>query len=117
MKIPALIIYVLLILAGCAAHSGIVQIGADTFMVSKQAEADISDLSILRGEALEEAYLFCTSQNRLMRVVGITEFLPPDISRGLPKVEAQFLCLEETDPRLTDPSLQESPDAMRIILE
>ena len=117
MKKPALVLYVLFILAGCAAHPGVVQIGADTFMVSRQADKAISDLSVVRGEALEEAYLYCTSQNRLMRVVSITEFLPPDISRGLPRVEVQFLCLEETDPRLTHPSLERSPAAVRIILE
>lgn len=117
MKKLALVLLVLIVLAGCAAHSGIIQTGADTFMVSRQADTNYSGLSILRGEALEEAYQYCISQNKFMRVVNITEFLPPDISRGRPRAEVQFMCLEETDPRLTGSTLEKSPDAVRIILE
>jgi len=117
MTLQAFVLLVFLFLGGCVPHPGVVQIGAEKFMVSRHADKDISGLSTLRGEALEEAYQYCISQNRFMRVVGITEFLPPDISRGRPRVEVQFMCLMEADPRLTRPSLEDSPDAVRIILE
>ena len=117
MKFQASALFVLLFLGGCAPHQDIVQIGAETFMVSRHADKDFPGLSTLRGEALEEAYQYCISQNKFMRVVNITEYLPPDISRGRPRVEVQFMCLMETDPRLTRPSLEKSPDAVRIILE
>ena len=101
---------VLLVLAGCAAQSGIVQINHETFKVSRQAETDFSGLSTLRVEALEEAYKYCSRQNKFMRVDTITEFLPPDNTRGLPRAEVQFMCLEEADEKLTGSQLNMSSD-------
>jgi len=110
MKNRFVVLSVLLILAGCAAYSGVEQIGPETFRLSRQADTDFSGLNILRVEALEEAYKYCSKQKKRMRVETITEYLPPDNTRGLPRAEIQFMCLEETDPRLTDPGLEESYD-------
>ena len=79
-------------------------------MVSRQADIDFSGIGSLRADAIQAAYQYCISQNKFMRVVNITEFFPPDISRGFPKAEVEFLCLEETDPRFTRPKLEKAPD-------
>ena len=100
----------LFILNGCAAQSGVVLVANETFMVSRQADTDFSGLSTLRVEALEDAYKYCSGQNRFMRVDTITEFLPPDNTRGLPRAEVQFMCLEEADEKLTGSQLNMSSD-------
>ena len=110
MKNRLIALSALFLFAGCAAHSGVEQIGPETFRLSRQADTDFSGLSILRVEALEEAYKYCSKQNRHMRVDTITEFLPPDNTRGLPRAEIQFMCLEETDARLTGSGEEESSD-------
>ena len=118
MKKLALAMYVFLFLTGCAAHSGVVQIGPDTFMVSRQADKDYSGLGVLRGEALEEAYLHCIAQNnRFMRVVNITDFLPPDISRGFSKTEVTFMCLEGIDERFSPRSFENLSANKTIVIK
>lgn len=104
---------ILVILSGCAGHSGIVQVDPDTFMVSRQADIEFSGIGNLRSDAIQAAYQYCISKNKFMRVVNITEFFPPDISRGFPKAEVEFLCLEETDPRFTHPK-SEKPHGVII---
>ena len=110
MKKKLSLFFFLLILAGCAAQSDVVRVNHETFKVSRQAETDFSGLSTLRVEALEEGYKYCSRQNKFMRVDTITEFLPPDNARGLPRVEVQFMCLEETDQRLTGSKSDTSSD-------
>ena len=114
MKQLSLLIVILVVLCGCAGHSGVVQIDPDTFMVSRQADIDFSGIGSLRADAIQAAYQYCISQNKFMRVVNITEFFPPDISRGFPRAEVEFMCLEETDPRLTRPKLDKPHE---IIIE
>ena len=109
MKKPSLLIVLLVLLSGCA-KSGIVQVDPDTFMISRQADIDISNIGTLRADAIQAAYNYCISQNKFMRIVDITEYFPPDISRGFPRAEVQFMCLEETDERFTRPKLQKTPD-------
>ena len=114
MKQLGLLMVTLVILSGCATHTGIVQVDSDTFMVSRQADIDFSGIGSLRADAIQAAYQYCISQNKFMRVVDITEFFPPDISRGFPKAEVEFMCLEETDPRFTRPK---SDKPHEIIIE
>jgi hypothetical protein len=109
-KIFFVLSVLLFLLAGCAAYSVVEQIGPETFKVSRQADTDFSGLSILRVEALEEAYKYCSRQNKHMRVDTITEYLPPHDTRGLPRAEVQFMCLQETEARLTGAGREEPSD-------
>ena len=113
MKQRSLLMVILVILGGCAKHSGVVQVGPDTFMISRQADINLSDIGNLRADAILEAYQYCISQNKFMRVAKITEFFP-DISRGFPRAEVQFMCLEESDARFTRP---ESENPADIVIE
>lgn len=110
MKKQSLLIVLLVLLSGCANQSGITQVDPDTFMVSRQADIDFSGIGTLRADAIQAAYHYCINQNKFMRIVDITEYFPPDISRGFPRAEVQFMCLEETDERFTRPKLQKAPD-------
>ena len=83
-----------LIIAGCAAKSGVISIGPDTYMVSRQT---VTGLSNLKAEVFQEADEYCKSQNKHIRVVNILESPPAYIWGKFPKVEIQFMCLNKTD--------------------
>ena len=55
MKESALLLFVLIIVSGCAAPSGIVQIASDTFMVLREAATGCSGLGTLKDDAFQEA--------------------------------------------------------------
>lgn len=54
-----------IIIAGCASNSGVVPIGPETFMVSRQAATGFSGLGTLKADALEEANEYCIKQNKI----------------------------------------------------
>jgi hypothetical protein len=80
------------VLAGCAAHSGIVPMGSGTFMVSKQAATGFPGLGNLKGEALTEANAHCVGMKREMEVLTTTESQPPYVFGNYPRVEVRFAC-------------------------
>ena len=45
--------------AGCAANSGIVQMGSNTYMVSRQAATGFTGMGTLKAEAMREAFDQC----------------------------------------------------------
>ena len=83
-----------IVLLGCASNSGVVPIGDDTYMVSRQAATGFSGLGTLKADALKEANSYCVSQNKKMHVVSATEAEPPFILGNFPKAEVQFRCLD-----------------------
>jgi hypothetical protein len=99
-------------LAGCAANSGIIPMGQDSYMVSRQAATGFSGLGNLKGEALQEANQHCLSQGRVMQVTNTSESRPPYILGNYPKAEVQFLCLNRDDPQLVRTVMQKVPDTV-----
>ena len=81
-------------LAGCASNSGVVLMGQDTFMVSRQAATGFSGSGTLKAEALQEASQYCANQNMSLQVINIIEAKPPYIFTNFPKAEVQFRCLD-----------------------
>jgi uncharacterized protein YcfL len=96
MKKLVLLMVALLVLAGCAAKSGVVSNGPDTYLVSRQAKTNFANLDNLKDEALQEAKEYCLSQNKNIRVVN-TNVSPPHVMNNLPRASVQFMCLEKTD--------------------
>jgi hypothetical protein len=96
MKKLVLLMVALLVLAGCAAKSGVVSNGPDTYLVSRQAKTNFANLDNLKAEALQEAKEYCLSQNKNIRVVN-TNVSPPHVMNNLPRASVQFMCLEKTD--------------------
>ena len=87
MKKPTLIL--LLVFAassGCAVNSGVVSIGQDTFMVSRQAPTGFHGLGNLKAEALREANQYCATQGKVVSVVHESEAGPPFVWGNFPKV-------------------------------
>src|SRR5437868_10048273 len=94
------------ILVACASNSGVVPIGPDTFMLSRQAATGFSGLGNLKAEALREAQQYCTSRGKVMQIVNSTESQPPYVLGNFPKTEIQFMCLSANDPELTRPKMR-----------
>jgi hypothetical protein len=93
---------VFLILAvGCSANSGVVSIGADTFMVSRQAATGFSGTGTLKTDAIVEANLHCQGINKGMKLIHASEASPPFILGNFPKAEITFMCLDKNDPEYT----------------
>jgi hypothetical protein len=101
-----------IILAGCALNSGVVPIGKDTFMVSRQAAAGFSGSGTLKAEAFKEANQYCLSQNKVLQIVNTTEAQPPYVLGNFPKAEVQFMCLEPNDSELARPKLKKEADSV-----
>ena len=93
MKILMLVLGVTV--AGCAANSGVVAMGADTYFVSRQGATGFSGASTLKAEALQEANQYCQMQRKTMEVVNMSEAQPPFILGNYPKAEVQFKCLSK----------------------
>lgn len=91
MKVLAFVL--LVTVAGCAANSGVVAMGAETYFVSRQGATGFSGASTLKAEALQEANQYCQMQRKTMEVVNMSEAQPPFILGNYPKAEVQFRCL------------------------
>lgn len=109
MKAVPLVILVALVSA-CASNSGVVPIGPDTYMVSRQAATGFSGSGTLKAEAFQEASKYCAEQNKKLQVVNTSEAQPPFILGNFPKAEVQFMCLDAGDRQLVRPVLKREPD-------
>jgi hypothetical protein len=102
----------LLLISGCASNSGVVPIGPDTFMVSRQAATGFSGLGTLKADAFQEANQYCVRQSKNIRVVNTSESSPPYVLGNFPRAEVQFMCLDKSDADLTRPKMQKAPDTI-----
>ena len=109
-----LIVPILLLVTGCASNSGVIPIGQNTFMVSRQAATGFSGSGKLKGEAFQEASEYCTKIGKYLQVVSTEEAKPPYILGNFPKAEVQFRCLDKNDPELSRPTLKPMPN---IVIE
>jgi hypothetical protein len=112
MAMRALLLVPFFFLAGCASNSGVVPIGKDTYLISRQAATGFSGSGNLKADAFREANQYCESQKRSLQVVSTQEAQPPFILGNFPKVEIQFMCLDEKDAEPARPKLQKAPDTV-----
>jgi hypothetical protein len=82
-----------LLLAGCAVDSGVVRMGKDTFMVSKQAATGFSGLGGLKADAMREAYAQCSTTGQSVQIISDKESHPPYIFGNYPRVDLTFQCV------------------------
>lgn len=99
-------------LAGCAINTGVVPIGQDTFMVSRQAATGFSGLGDLKGEAFREANQYCLDQRKSVQVLHTSESSPPYIFGNFPKAVVQFRCLDANDSELKRLKLTKDVDTV-----
>lgn len=99
-------------ISACAINSGVVPIGPDTYMVSRQAATGFSGMGALKAKAFKEAAQYCISQNKKVQVVSTNESSPPYIMGNFPRAEIQFMCLDPNDSELSRPKLRKEPDTI-----
>ena len=100
------------LISGCASNSGVVQIGTDTFMVSRQAATGFSGSGTLKAEAFQEANQYCVNLHKKLQVVNTSEAQPPYVLGNFPKAEIQFMCLDVGDTELARPKLKKDADTV-----
>lgn len=104
------ILLVLVVLAvGCATNTGIVKIGEDTYMVSRQGWIATQSVGAIKAEAYKEANVYCMKENKRLMPVS-TNTIAGVLGRTYPEVELQFMCLSESDYELQRPKLKPLPD-------
>lgn len=91
------------LLAGCASNSGVVPVGEDTFMVSRQAATGFTGSGTLKAEAFQEASGYCSTQKRKFQLVRTEEAQPPYVFGNFPRAEVYFMCLDADDSELGRP--------------
>ncbi len=98
-----LILAPVFMLTACASNTGIVPIGQDTYMVSRQAATGFSGSGSLKAEAFQEANAYCMGQGKSLQVVNAVEAQPPFVLGNYPKAEVQFTCLKADDKGMSRP--------------
>tara|TARA_R110001592_G_scaffold363231_2_gene681935 strand:+ start:1587 stop:1865 length:279 start_codon:yes stop_codon:yes gene_type:complete len=81
-------------LVGCASNSGIVPMGNDTYMVSRQAASGFSGMGTLKADAMREAYAQCQQTGKRVEVIETIDAKPPYIFGNFPKTEIRFKCVK-----------------------
>lgn len=106
MRIILLVVSTITLVSGCASNSGVMPIGKDTFMVSRQAASGFSGSGTLKAEAFKEANEYCVNMGKSVQVINTNEAQPPFVFGNFPKAEIQFRCLNSGDPELGRPTLR-----------
>ncbi len=84
------------VLFGCAQNSGIIPMGGETYMVSRQAATGFTGMGTLKAEAMREAYSQCQKSNKMIKVLETIDAKPPFIFGNFPKTEIRFKCVNES---------------------
>jgi hypothetical protein len=90
-------------LFGACAHSGVVKVGPDTYMIAN-SEWGFTSGGYQKAKAIDEGSKYCASIGREILVLNSTQ---NDVSFGkTPAAEVRFRCLLTGDPELTRPPAQ-----------
>jgi len=101
-----------LALCGCASHTGVVQIGQDTYMIARQQGTGFPGLGNMKAEIIAEGAQYCAAHQKYFQLVSSQETQPPYVLGNYPRSEISFMCLEDRDVELQRPKLQPAPDAV-----
>lgn len=112
MKNSICIVVISLAVTACASHTGIVQMGKDTYLLAKQQATGFPGLGNMKAEIIGEASQYCVSLGKELQIVSTQETQPPYILGNYPRSEIQFMCLAAGDRELQRPKLQKTPDTV-----
>jgi hypothetical protein len=92
---PSLLLVMVFTVYGCASNSGVVPMGSNTYMVSRQAATGFTGMGTLKAEAMSEAYRQCQKTGKSVKVLETIDAKPPYIFGNFPKTEIRFECVSE----------------------
>ena len=58
-----------LVLAGCASTTGVIPIGKDMYMISREDNGPTASLGAIKATTFKEAIGFCSSQGKAFHIV------------------------------------------------
>ncbi len=99
------LVFSLFVLGGCAASqsnvssysdSGVIPLGNNAFIVSKQAANDSSGVGSIKAEALHETSTQCLNDGRAVDIQNIQETRPSWWHGVHAQIEIRFRCIEES---------------------
>ena len=93
MKSFIAIVLVAILLSACASNSGVVQMGNNTYFISKQAATGFTGLGSLRGDAMRDAYSQCSKTGKSVEVTNTDQSHPPFLLGNFPRVDITFRCV------------------------
>lgn len=85
------------LIVGCASNSGIVPMGRDTYMVSRQAASGFTGMGTLKAEAMEEAFNQCQKTGKAVEVIQTIDAQPPYVMGNFPRTEIRFKCVVDAE--------------------
>jgi hypothetical protein len=94
----------LAVVACASSTTGVVSMGRDTYMISKEQGSGFSGLGSMKGEIITEGVQFCKKQSKEFQLTSVKETQPPYILGNYPRSEIEFMCLNSGDKRLQSPS-------------
>lgn len=92
MKFIVLVACLSFCFVGCAAESGIVRTGQNSYLLSKRGATGWSPIESLHVDVLEQAGQYCTSQGKNLNVTNETHSKPPYLLGNFPRVTIEFQC-------------------------
>ena len=91
-------------LAGCAS-SGVIPIGQDTYMISKQSSTGFHSAGSVKADIYQEGFAYCAGKDKEFQPVNErgVDGIP---GRSFASAEIQFRCLSKGDPELSRPTMK-----------
>jgi len=110
MKKLALLIFVLVVLSGCAASSAVKPYGKDSYMISVDDIMGGDSPGKLQVKAEQKAKAYCAKQGKVMHV-------SKEIGHGVKdwtstSANLIFSCIDENDPENTRPDPRKEADTV-----
>ena len=81
------------VLCGCATNSGVIPMGAGSFMVARQAATGFSGVGNLKADAVKDASAYCAERGQDFEVTSATQNEGPFILGKYPRAEVTFRCI------------------------
>lgn len=82
-----------LALSACAATTGVVAIGNDTYSISHRDNGPMASLGALKAAAYKDAAAFCAAKNKSVQVRRSNDV--PRSFGQFPETEVQFSCVDQ----------------------
>lgn len=85
----------IVVIHGCASHTGVIDIGQGRFMASKQQATGFPGLGNMKAELITEGKIHCASMGMDFDLLGTQETQPPYILGNYPRSEIVFRCVRQ----------------------